>query len=455
MIRRYDSVFRFSRFSGGVHPRGNKNTHFYPTIRLDQFKTIRIPMSMHIGPPCVCTVKPGDTVEIGQVIGRAEAPMAVPIHASVSGTVLSVKKEVASSGRTVDVVEIESDGRHQVHESVRPPVINNKADFIQAVRDSGLVGLGGAGFPTYMKLQPPPGKEPDMLLINAAECEPYITSDFRQCAEHPDEIIDGIMQVMKYMNIPKALIGVEKNKPLAADVLNYELMKLKLAANLTPDITVVSLKTIYPQGAEKMLIYSLTKRIVPAGGLPHDVHVLVLNVSTVRFIAKFLKTGMPLVRRRVTLDGSGIKVPCNLNVPIGAMIPDVIEAAGGLSEEAGKVIMGGSMMGVALDKLDSSIIKNNNAILVFDRKEADIPDESQCIRCGRCVTVCPMNLMPTYLDNMARNQDIDGLRQYHIKDCIECGCCAYSCPAKRYLVQSIRNGKTYLRLAEAKEAALK
>lgn len=457
-VRRDQEVFfvvKFTHFSGGVHPRGNKNTHFYPTTRLDKFRIIRIPMSMHIGPPCECIVQPGDQVEIGQVIGSANAPMAVPIHASVSGKVLSVHREVASGGRSVDVVEIESDGLNTIHASVTPPLVGSREQFVQAIRDSGLVGLGGAGFPTYMKLQPPPGKEPDILVINAAECEPYVTADFRQCAEHPDEIIDGIIQVMKHMGIPRAIIGVEKNKPLAADVLNYELMKLKLASNLTPDISVVKLRTIYPQGAEKMLVYSLTRRKIPAGGLPHDVHVMVMNVSTVRFISKYLKTGMPLVRRRITLDGSSVRVPCNLNVPIGALIPDVIEAAGGLSEEAGKVIMGGSMMGVALDRLDASIIKNNNAILVLSRKEAAIPEETQCIRCGRCVATCPMKLMPTSLDNMARNKDIEGLRQYHVMDCIECGCCAYACPAKRYLVQSIRNGKTYLRMAQAKEASQK
>ncbi len=448
-------MFRLTHFSGGVHPRGNKNTHFYPTIRLDQFMQVRIPMSMHIGPPCTCIVKPGDLVEIGQIIGQAELPMSVPIHASVSGKIAAVRKEVASDGRAVDVVTIESDGLHKIHASVKPPHVASREEFIKALRDSGLVGLGGAGFPTYMKMQPPPGKEPDVLVINAAECEPYITADFRQCAEHPDEIIDGIMQVMKFMNIPKALIGIEKNKPLAADVLNYELMKLRLAANIKPDISVVKLKTIYPQGAEKMLVYSLTRRKIPTGGLPHDVKVLVLNVSTVRFIAKYLKTGMPLVRRRLTLDGSGIRVPCNVNVPIGAPIPDIIEAAGGLADEAGKVIMGGSMMGVALDRLESSIIKNNNAILVFDKTEATIPEETQCIRCGRCVETCPMKLMPTYLDNCTRNKDIDGLKQYHVMDCIECGCCAYVCPAKRYLVQSIRNGKNYVRLAKTKEAAQK
>lgn len=444
-------MLKFSTFSGGVHPKGNKNTHFYPTVRLDRFKTLRIPMSMHIGPPCKCLVKIGDPVRVGQIIGEPTSAMAVPIHSSVSGIVRAIRREVASNGRSMEVVEIESDLQYTLDESIRPPVVDDKDDFVKALRDSGLVGLGGAGFPTYMKMQPPPGKEPDVLLINAAECEPYITADFRQCAEHPDEIIDGIMQVMKYMQIKRAIIGVEDNKPLAAEVLRNEIMKYYLAQNIKPDIKVARLKTIYPQGAEKMLIYSLTKRIVPSGGLPHDIGVLMLNVSTVRFISKYLKTGMPLIRKRVTLDGSGLNLPCNVNVPIGALIPDVIEAAGGLKEEAGKIIMGGSMMGVAVDRLDVSIIKHNNAILVFGKKEAEIPDETQCIRCGRCITACPMALLPTSLDIMARNKDVEGLKQYHLMDCIECGCCTYVCPAKRHLVQSIRNGKTYVRQQTAKE----
>lgn len=446
-------MFKMNRFAGGVHPRGNKNTHFYPTVRLDQFKTIRIPMSMHVGPPCTCIVKVGDAVKAGEMIGRPDAPIAVPIHSSVSGTVKSVHREVASTGRSMDVVEIESDGLYTIHESVQPPEVTDKASFVKALRDSGLVGLGGAGFPTHMKMQPPAGKEPDTLVINAAECEPYITADFRQCAEHPDEIIAGIMEVMKYMDIPRAVVGVEDNKPLAAEVLEHELLKVRLSSNQKPNIKIVRLKTIYPQGAEKMLIYSLTGRIVPSGGLPHDVKVMVLNVSTARFIALYLKTGMPLVRKRITIDGSAIRVPCNVNVPIGATIPDVIEASGGLAEGAGKVIMGGSMMGVALDRIEASIIKHNNAILVFGEKEAAIPEETQCIRCARCVTACPMNLMPTNLDLMARNKDVEGLQQYHVMDCIECGCCTYVCPAKRYLVQSIRNGKTYVRTAQSKEAA--
>ncbi|HBP37408.1 MAG TPA: electron transport complex subunit RsxC [Clostridiales bacterium] len=448
-------MFRFTRFPGGVHPRGNKHAHSCPTVYLDQFKTVRIPMLMHIGPPCTPVVQPGDRVEVGQIIGQPVGALAAPIHASVSGTVRSVRKEVASIGSPVDVVEIESDGKETVHESIKPPIVRNKAEFIQAIRDSGLVGLGGAGFPTHMKMRPPAGKEPDILVINAAECEPYISTDFRLCIEHPDEIINGIMQVMKYMDIPRALIGIENNKILAADILNEELMKIRLNANLRPNIKVVQLRTLYPQGAEKMLVYALTGRKIPAGGLPHDAKVMVLNVGTVRFISKYLKDGLPLIRRQITLAGSCVRTPGNLSVPIGARIPDIIEAAGGLSEEAGKVLMGGSMMGVALDRLDASIIKNNNAILIYNRKEAAIPPETQCIRCARCVFTCPMKLMPTVLDNMARNKDIEGLRQYHVQDCIECGCCTFVCPAKRYLVQSIRNGKAYVKNAQAKEAAAK
>jgi Na+-translocating ferredoxin:NAD+ oxidoreductase subunit C len=448
-------VFQFSHFQGGVHPHGNKFTHFSPTIQLDQFKTVRIPMLMHVGSPCTCIVKPGDIVQVGQVIGRADVPMSVPIHASVSGTVRSVHKEVASIGSPVDVVEIESDGKQTVHDSVRPPLVRDRAEFIQAIRDSGLVGLGGAGFPTYLKMKPPPGKDPNVLVINAAECEPYITTDFRLCIEHPDEIIDGIRQVMKFMDIPRALIGTEKNTPRAAEILNNELLKIRLTTNQQPEIKVVRLRTLYPQGAEKMLVYALTGRKIPEGGLPHDVHVMVLNVGTVRFIAKYLKNGLPLVRRQITFDGSSVTTPCNLSVPIGATIPDIIEAAGGLKEEAGKVIMGGSMMGVSLDRLEASVIKNNNAILVFNQKESATPPETQCIRCSRCVDACPMGLMPTLLDNMARNKDVGQLKAYHVNACIECGCCTYVCPAKRYLVQSIRNGKTYVRLAKTKEAVAK
>ena len=444
---------RYKRFSGGVHPKGNKNTHFNPTVRLDDFKTIRIPMSMHIGAPCTCLVKAGDKVAVGQLIGAAEKFMSAPIHSSVSGIVKSVRKEVASDGRSVEVVEIESDGQYTRHESVKPPVVTDRKSFIEAVRESGLVGLGGAAFPTHVKLSPPPGKEPQVLIVNAAECEPYISADFRQCMEHPDEIVDGVLTVLKYLDIPKAIIALEDNKPEAVDLLEKEVSKRLSSNPLAAQVSIARLPTIFPTGAEKTLIYILTGTPVPSGGLPHDVGVLVLNVSTVRFIEKYMKTGMPLVRKRITLDGSALRKAGNFNVPVGAMIPDIIEAVGGTYDEPGKVIMGGPMMGVAMDRPDMSIIKNNNAIIVLSKKDAAIPQETQCIRCARCVNACPMRLMPTILDTMARNKDIEGLLEYHVNDCIECGCCTFVCPAKRYLVQSIRSGKADVRTFKAKEAA--
>ncbi len=437
-------------FSGGVHPAGNKNTEQYPTVRLEAFDKVEIPMSMHIGAPCRCIVKPGDAVKVGQLIGEAVGYLSAPIHASISGTVQSVSNKVAASGRSIEVVEIASDGQYTPHEDIRPPEVASREDFVAAIRASGLVGLGGAGFPTHVKLAPPADKQPDTLLINAAECEPYITADYRQTVEHPDEIIDGILQVMKWLNIPRAIIGVEDNKPVAIELLNNALLKYKVIHFTTPAIEVAPLKTVYPQGAEKMLIYALTKRKVPTGGLPHDVNVLVLNVSTVRFISKYLETGMPLIRRRITLDGSALAIQCNVNVPVGALIPDIIRLAGGFAEDAAKVIMGGSMMGVALDRIDLGVIKMNNAILALGQKEARIPRESQCIRCGRCITACPMELLPTTLDNLTRNRDVEGLAGLHCTDCIECGCCTYTCPAKRYLVQSIRTGKALLRMENEK-----
>lgn len=440
------SILSFNHpFSGGVHPKGNKNTHDFPSIRLDDFSSVEILLQQHVGPPCVCVVKKGDHVDVGQLLGRADHPMSVPVHASVSGEVTDVSFVISATGTPVEAVTIMSDRKFTVDPSCVQPSIASREDFIKMVRSAGLVGLGGATFPVHIKLSPPKGSEPDVLLVNAAECEPYITSDYRQICEHPDEIIDGIIAVMKWIAIPRAVIGVENNKPLAAGILEHEINKRRLDTKVDPNITVKSLKTIYPQGAEKMLIYALTGRKVPPGKLPHDVKALVMNVGTLRFIGKYMKNGIPLVRKRITLDGSALNTPGNVNVPVGARIPDVIAASGGTKEEPSKIIMGGAMMGFALDRIDCGIIKANNAILVFGSKEAKVPPESPCIHCGRCVDVCPMNLMPTGIDQATRRQDTESLEQFYVMDCIECGCCTYSCPAKRYLTQSIRNGKTLVR----------
>lgn len=432
-------------FSGGVHPKGFKHTRDFPAVRIDDFSEVEIPLKQHIGPPCTSVVQKGDHVNVGQLIGRADHPMAVPIHSSVSGEVTDVRFIVAATGEPVQAVTISSDGKYTVDPSCRKPVVGSREDFLNMVRDAGMVGLGGASFPVHIKLNPPKGKEADVLLVNAAECESYITSDYRQICERPDEIIDGIHAVLKWIGIPKAIIGVESNKPLAAEVLNHELERRAVAAGEVLPISVKILKTVYPQGAEKMLIYSLTGRKVPTGKLPSDVHTLVMNVSTLRMIGKYMKNGIPLVRRRLTLDGSALNFPGNVNVPIGARISDIIKASGGTKEDPCKIIMGGAMMGVALDRLDFGIIKANNAILVFGSKEAKVPSESPCIHCGRCVTACPMNLMPTGIDQATRRQDTEELEFYRVMDCIECGCCTYSCPSKRFLTQSIRNGKALVR----------
>ena len=440
-------------FFGGVHPKGNKNTEDFASSRLDDFSEVEIYLQQHIGPPCISCVKKGDKVHVGTLLGRAEHPMSVPIHASVSGEVIDVHYVVSITGTPVEAVRIKSDGLYSVDPSCQPPVITNREEFLAMVRNAGIVGLGGAAFPTHVKLNPPAGKELDVLLVNAAECEPYITSDYRQMSEHPNDILDGILAVLKWLSIPKAIIGVEKNKKLGAETLKREISKRTKQTSEEIPVDVISLQTIYPQGAEKMLIYSLTGRKIPAGKLPHDVRVLVMNITTLRVIGKYMKNGIPLVRRLLTLDGSAMNTPGNVNVPIGALIPDVIEAAGGLHEEPLKIIMGGAMMGFAIDRTDVGIMKQNNAILFFGSREARVPEESVCIHCGRCLQVCPMRLVPTGIDSAARAQDTEELARYHVNDCIECGCCTYTCPAKRFLTQSIRTGKKILR-AEAERSAL-
>jgi electron transport complex protein RnfC len=268
--------------------------------------------------------------------------------------------------------------------------------------------------------------------------------------EHPDEIIEGVIEVMRWLLIPSAIIGIEDNKMPAVEVLKAAVLR----SGKQVVISIRVLASMYPQGAEKPLIYHMTGRKVPSGGLPYDVKTLVLNVSTVRFIAKYLHTGMPLVRKRLTLDGGALASPCNVNVPIGALIPDIIAAAGGLVSEPAKIIMGGPMMGVAVDRIDVGIIKANNAILVLNAREALTPSETPCIRCSRCIDSCPMDLLPTSLDAAARKEEIGELAEFHVMDCIECGSCSFVCPAKRHLVQSIRSGKQQLRAVKEKPEVL-
>ncbi|MDX1357637.1 MAG: electron transport complex subunit RsxC [Clostridia bacterium] len=426
------------RILGGVKTPHYKNTSKSETKLMPVPEKVEIPMLHHIGAPCTPTVKKGDEVMVGSLIGDSNAFVTAPIHSSVSGTVADVKKRLFPNGESVDSVIIKSDGKQTVDPSVKPPVIETKEDFLKAVRDSGLVGLGGAGFPAHVKLNPPKDKPIDYLLINAAECEPYITSDYRETIENSWNIVSGINIVMDFLNIENVIIGVEDNKPTTIKILN------DIAAT-DRKITAVSLKSIYPQGAEKMLIYAITGRVVPAGGLPMDVGVIVMNVTSVSFIAKYLKTGMPLVRKRLTVDGAVIKEPSNVDVCIGTYIKDLVDFCGGFTEEPYKVLMGGPMMGLAQYTVDTPVLKQNNAILAFNKKQSMLPEQTACIKCGNCVRACPMRLMPQQLDIFAGAQDVDQLQKLNVMSCIECGSCSYVCPAKRHLVQSIRKGKVLVK----------
>lgn len=434
---------RIHNFKGGVHPPQAKNTMECSTVSVGVPEKIVIPMTQHIGAPCQVLVKKGDYVKVGQVIGNTEAYISAPVHSSVSGTVTAVDERIISGSKPVVCVEIKPDGLQELSEDIAVPIVDSKESFVKAIRDSGLTGLGGAGFPAHVKLNPPKDTKIDTLIINAAECEPYITSDYRECMENTGDIIEGINHVLKWTGIPRALIGIEDNKPGA-------IKKLGEAVKDYSHITVHSLKTRYPQGAEKTLIKTLTGREVPPGKLPHDVSCLVMNVASVAFIAEYLKTGMPLIKKRITVDGSAVKIPGNVYALIGTPVKDVFNFCGGFSAEPKKLIMGGPMMGVALYSADLPVMKYTNALLALDEKEGSIPGEYSCIRCGRCVKACPMNLLPFEIDRLVKARLHDDLDNLNIMDCMECGSCVYACPSKRLIVQSIRLGKDILRRAAKK-----
>jgi len=425
-------------FKGGVPVSHTKRTEECEVIVMPVPKTLIFPMVQHLGAPCLPLVKKGDYVKVGQKIGDAESPMAVPVHSSVSGTVKDIRSILYAGGTDVMSVEIESDGLQVVHELVAPPVCTDKKEFLKAIRESGLVGLGGAGFPAAIKLSPPPDKPVDVLIINGAECEPFITSDYREMIDNPLRIIEGAEIIMNFTGIKNAFIGIESNKPKA-----IEKFCSLLAGNSA--IRVVKLPSRYPQGGEKQLIYAITGRIVPAGKLPSEIGVLVHNVSTTSFIAEYMKTGMPLIKKKITVDGSAVREPKNLEVLIGTQLQDVFEFCGGFKEEPRKIIMGGPMMGVAQFSLTNTVVKQTNALLAFNKKDATMAIESVCIKCGKCVEVCPMNLAPLFISGCVEKNLVSDTVQYGVNDCIECGCCSFVCPASRHLVQSIRYAKAELR----------
>ncbi len=422
----------------GVHVPHQKNTADSEPQRITVPKTVSIPMSMHIGKPAKVIVKKGDSVKVGQLIGEADGFVSSNIHASVSGKVQKIDEMTASNGARVSCVVIESDGKQERFEEIKAPVVEDFEGLVKAVKLSGVVGLGGAGFPSFVKLSVKDLSRIDAVVINAAECEPYITSDTRTMLDKSEYVFKGIQALKKFMGVKRFIIGIEKNKPKS-------IVKMKALADRDDAVDVHVLPSIYPQGGEKVLVFNTMNRVIPKGGLPINVGAVVINVTTLAFIGEYLETGMPLVEKCITLDGSAVKEPKNVIAPIGTAIKDVIESAGGLKSEAAKILYGGPMMGIAVPSADEPILKNTNAIIVMDEKEATLPKTTPCINCGACLTHCPFRLDPRSIANAYKLRSGEDLEKLCVDLCMECGCCSYVCPANRPLVQTNKLAKAVLR----------
>ena len=398
---------------------------------------IVLSMGQHIGAPASPAVAKGDQVYVGTIVGKSGGFVSSDIHSGVSGTVSEITTITAPNGATQTAVVIVPDGEQKVDPAIAPPEVTDYKSFVDAIRASGLVGLGGAGFPTAVKLSPKNLDEIDTLLINGAECEPYITSDNRCFLEDTHHVLGGIKAVMKYLNIPKCIIGIEGNKPEA-------IAKMKAAID-APGIEVKQLPCRYPQGAEKVLIENCTGREVPFPGLPSDVGVIVMNVTSVAFVSKYLETGMPLTTKRLTVDGDIVKEPKNVEVLIGTPIQELLDFCGGLTAQPGKVLYGGPMMGTCVADLSQPILKNNNAVLAFSEKLARLPKKTNCIHCGRCVNACPLGLAAKHIVKAYDNGNVELLQELNADLCMSCGTCSFVCPAKRPLAPSIALAKIMMK----------
>ena len=428
-------------FRGGVHPDDAKRfTNTLPIIAANCDDEMEFPMRQHIGAECVPCVDVGDEVLVGQKIGDSDAFVSAPVHSSISGKVKAIEARTYASGRTT-VVVIENDGEYKVHPNIKPAPHYEELtpeELVALVRAAGITGLGGAGFPTHVKLSPPKDKTAEYLIINGAECEPYVTADHRVMLERAELVLYGIGAEMKILGAKKAFICIEDNKRDAIDLF-------AVATRGNPEIEVVVLKKKYPQGSEKQLIDAALHRRVPAGKLPIDVGVVVDNISTAAQIAITLKTGMPLIDRVVTVSGDGVKEPANYQVRLGTSYKTLFEQSGGFEEDIVKVIAGGPMMGQAQFSLEDPVIKGTSSLLALREKTARYFEEGSCLRCGKCVDVCPMKLIPMSLCNAIRERDFDRVEKLHLSDCMECGACSYICPARRQLTQTHRLGKTLMK----------
>ena len=425
-----------ARVRGGARVPHCKNTAECATVDMTPPGSVAIMMSQHIGAPSVVCVKPGDRVCVGTPVGNAADGLSVPVYSSVSGTVKSIEDRVMSSGCVSKAVVIEADGEQTPDDNIKPPAVETGEQLTEAIRKSGIVGLGGAGFPTYVKIKG--AKDADTLVVNGAECEPYITADYREIIENSDDILNAVYTIKRLMDIKNVIFVIEDNKPLAIEKLLKVVSDRQDSDN---SVRVMKVRSVYPRGAEKMTVYAATGRKIPPGGLPAAVGCIVMNITTLGSIGRYLKTGMPLVSKRLTIDGSAVANPMNVRVPIGASAKDIIDFTGGYKTEPKKLIFGGPMMGFAVPNDEIVVTKHNNAILAFDEKSVGKSGYSDCIRCGRCVKACPMSLMPAASERAVTLSDTDDLLKLGAMNCMECGSCAFACPAKRPLVQVMRLAK--------------
>lgn len=425
-------------FKGGINPPGYKElTSGKPIVKANDPKVVYIPLQQHIGAPCESLVEVGDQVKMGQKIGETSAFVSAPVHSSVSGTVKAIEALYTPSGTKVNTVVIESDGLDQLHESVKPR--GNLDDLspeeiIAIIKDTGIVGMGGAGFPAHVKLSPPPEKVIDTFILNGAECEPFLTPDHRSMLEMFERIVYGTKALMKALRVETGMIAIERNKMDAIEAF-------RTALKDTDNITIIPMETKYPQGDEKRIINAITGKEVPSGGLPMDVGCVVNNVATAKAIADAIIDGKPTYERIVTVTGHIVKEPKVLLAKIGTPIQELIDQCGGFTETPGKIIIGGPMMGKTQFTTEVPVIKTTGGILGLSQEETKPVEVLPCIRCGQCLDVCPVFLQPLFISSYALVNRIEDAARYNALDCVECGACSFICPSKRPLAESIRLAK--------------
>ncbi|MHB8895141.1 MAG: electron transport complex subunit RsxC [Candidatus Geothermincolia bacterium] len=436
---------------GGVHPPARKQTTSMKVVPGPSPEFVVIPMRQHVGAPCEPNVEVGDKVLMGQKIGDSPEYISAPVHSSVSGVVEAISLFPHPSGREQAAVKIVSDGQSTTVDNIDPvadPMALSPDEVRRRVREAGIVGLGGAAFPTHVKLAPPADKPIDTVILNGSECEPYLSGDFRTMVERPEAVIKGGLIIGKTVGAGRVLVGIEHNRTEAIEAMRQ--------AGEPFGVDVVVLPCRYPTGAEKTLIKNVTGKQVPSGGLPMDVGIIVNNVGTCAAIYDCLSTGLPLIDRVLTIAGDGVAGRANLRVKIGTPVADVINFVGGYAGEPGKVLIGGPMMGLAQHTTEIPVIKSTTGIVVLRGETLFTaePEHFVCIRCGKCVRRCPMNLMPYLMGSYADAGMWERLEPLNIEDCVECGSCAYVCPTKNSLVQLIKVGKGGLDRRTAKMEAL-